>query len=251
VIRALPLIFALSCSLLAPAAGRTDEIDAQTKETVTKVGALYKDAKSLHADLAFHVTVEMEGEKKRELRAQGTVDLQRPLSFALHTSVVNEADMGLDVVSDGRSLIIHSRRQKKFMERQPGAMSQIGRSLLPLGGPTSGMLFQNVLADDPADTLFENVTEARYMGDEKIGDLDVHHLAFKQPNLDWELWVATTGPPFVLKTRSRTRVQGGRVTTVETYTNWQLNPALDKNPFQFKPPADAVKVDRLDGQRGG
>ena len=89
------------------------------------------------------------------------------------------------------------------------------------------------------------------MGAEKVGDLDVHHLAFKQPNLDWELWVGATGPPFVLKARSRARVQGGRVTTVETYTNWKLNPAFDKDPFQFKPPADAVKVDRLDGQRGG
>jgi hypothetical protein len=252
VIRALPLVLALSCYVDVPAPAKPrDEIDAKTKDTVSKVGDLYKDAKSLHANLSFHVTVEMDGEKKCELRAEGTVDFQRPLSFALHTNVINDSSMGLDVVCDGKTLITHSRRQKQYTERQPGALSQIGRSLLALGGPTTGMLFQNVLAEDPADALFENVTDGKFIGSEKIGDLDAHHLAFKQPNLDWELWVAASGSPFVLKAKSVAPVQGGKVTTVEMYTNWKLNPTFDKDLFQFKPPPDANKVDRLDGQRGG
>src|SRR5437764_1107660 len=128
-------------------------------------------------------------------------------------------------------------------------MAEVGRTLLSLGLPTTGMLFQNVLAEDPAAALLEGVTEGKHAGQVKIGDRATDHLTFKQLSMDWELWVAADGPPFVLKTKSINKSQNGQVTTIESYTNWKLNAEFARDPFTFKPPDDATKVDRLDGQR--
>jgi len=40
---------------------------------------------------------------------------------------------------------------------------------------------------------------------------------------------------------------GGKLTTVETYTNWKHNATPDKDPFEFKAPEGSKKVDRFGG----
>jgi len=101
------------------------------------------------------------------------------------------------------------------------------------------------------EALLEGVTEGKHVGMEKVGGKEAHHLTFKQPNLDWEIWVAAEGEPFVLKAKSVLETQNGKLSTIETYSNWKLNPDLNNDVFKFKAPEEAKKVDRLGGQRDG
>jgi hypothetical protein len=237
---------------LARPARADDDIDAKSKEILKKVGVLYKDAKSLHADLAIDVAVEGDGQDKREFKVKGTIDAKRPNMFALRTIVNKDAGLGPDVISDGKNLVIFSKRVKQYTEKKaPAKMPDIGRAMLPLGFQNTGMLFQNVLADDPTDALFEGVTEAKHVGMEKVDGKEAHHMKFKQPGLDWELWVASEGQPFVLKAKNLAEGPNGKLTTTETYTNWKLNGDFEKDPFTFKAPEGVEKVDRLGGGNGG
>jgi hypothetical protein len=229
-----------------------DDIDAKTKDILKKVGALYKDAKSMHADLAIEGTMESDGQDKRDIKVKGTIDMKRPNMLAIHSTVNKDDKMGVDVVCDGKSIFIHGRRLKQYTEKKaPEKLSEIGRVIFPLGQQNTGMLFQNVLAEDPTEQLLEGVTEGKHAGMEKVGGKEAHHLTFKQPNLDWEIWVAAEGEPFVLKAKNVLEGGNGKLSTIETYSNWKLNPELDKDAFKFKAPEEAKKVDRLGGQRDG
>jgi hypothetical protein len=254
VIRTLCTAVALIGLLTLPVAADDDKpaIDAKTMEILKKVGTLYKDAKSLQADLAIEGTREIDGQDKREVRAKGTIAMKRPNLIAIRTTANNDPNMGVDVVGDGKNLFIHGRRLKQYTERKaPEKLVEIGRIILPLGSQNTGMLFQNVLAEDPTDQLLEGVTEGKLAGTEKVGGKEAHHLRFKQPNLDWEIWVPVEGEPFVVKARSLMELPNGRLFTVETYSNWKLNPEIAKDVFEFKPPEESKKVDRLGGQRDG
>jgi len=246
---------ALSLALIgfvALPARADDDIDAKTKEILKKVGVLYKDAKSLHADMAIEFSVEADGQDKRDFKATGAIDMKRPNMFALRTTVNKNAGLGLDVVSDGKNLWVYSKRVKQYTEKKaPAKLPDIGRSMLSLGFQNTGMLFQNVLADDPADALFEGVTEAKHVGMEKVDGKEAHHMKFKQPGLDWEIWVASEGEPFVLKAKNLAEGPNGKLSTVETYTHWKLNGEFEKDPFTFKAPEGVEKVDRLGGRDDG
>jgi len=229
-----------------------DDVDAKTKDILKKVGALYKDAKSMHADLAIEGTMESDGQDKRDIKVKGTIDMKRPNMFAIHATVNKDEKMGVDVISDGKTFVIHARRLKQYTEKtSPSKLADIGRAMLPLGQQNTGMLFQNVLADDPMEALLEGVTEGKHAGMEKVGGKEAHHLTFKQPNLDWEIWVAAEGEPFVLKAKNVLDGGNGKLSTIETYSNWKLNPQLSDDVFKFKAPEEAKKVDRLGGQRDG
>jgi hypothetical protein len=251
VARNIALSLALIAFVALPARA-DDDIDAKTKEILKKVGTLYKDAKSLHADMAIDVTVEADGQDKREFKVKGTIDVKRPNMFALRTTVNKDAGLGPDVISDGKNLFIYAKRMKQYSEKKaPDKLPDVGRAMLGLGFQNTGMLFQNVLADDPADALFEGVTEAKHVGMEKVDGKEAHHMKFKQQGLDWELWVASEGEPFVLKAKNLAEGPNGKLSTVETYTKWKLNGEFEKDPFTFKAPDGAEKVDRIGGRDGG
>ena len=64
----------------------------------------------------------------------------------------------------------------------------------------------------------------------------------RQPDREWEVWVAAAGKPFVLKVVTRLAAEEVRMVTVETYRNWQVDHQTDDAAFRFVPPADAKKV---------
>lgn len=233
-------------SLLAPSARAQDGVDAKTMEILKKVGALYRDAASMHVDLLIDGTTDVDGQEKREVKLKGEIDFKRPNQISIRSTGSKDPNLGVEIVSDGKNLYVLSRRLKQYTEKKsPDKHAEIGRLILPLGQLSTGMLFQNVLAEDPTDQLLEGVTEGKHAGMDKVGEKPAHHLTFKQPNLDWEIWVAAEGPPYVLKAKSQMELPNGKLSSVETYSNWKLNPKFEKDPFQFKAPDGAKKVERL------
>jgi hypothetical protein len=91
----------------------------------------------------------------------------------------------------------------------------------------------------------EGVTTCTYAGKEKVDGEQAHHLKFEQPNLNWELWVATGDKPYVLKIQSVQSDGDHKVSCVETYRNWKVDAAPAKDAFGFTPDAEAKKVKQI------
>jgi hypothetical protein len=241
---------------LAPAVGACDdkkgpgkELDKKVVAIVKEVGALYQGAKSVQVEATLATTVQ-EGEDKRETNINATFVVERPNHFALRSRHANDANAGLEAVCDGKTLYLHGRRLKQYTETAaPEGLAGIGQKLFRFGSVPTGMLFQNLLTDDPGGALMDGVTACSYAGMEKIGDAMAHHLTFTQPEFQWELWTAADGKPFVLKMSSSRSTDGGKMTTVETYKNWKIDGAVDKGAFEFKAPGDAKKVEDFNSRR--
>lgn len=221
---------------------RAPDLDKKVVEIVKQVGALYKSAKSVHADATLVTT--REGEKeKRETTITATFDCETPNRFALRSQVGKDANAGLEIVCDGKTLYVHGRRLKQYTEAPaPAKMAEVGRQLQRYGHGNTGMLFQNILEEDPEEMLLDGVTACSHAGMEKVGDKAAHHLRFTQPDFSWELWVAAEGKPFVLKAATTHQVEGAKIIVVETYRDWKLNVTPPGKAFAFSAPADAKKV---------
>src|SRR5262249_37271197 len=111
--------------------------------------------------------------------------------------------------------------------------------------PNVGMLFGNIMIDDPYETLMSGVTECSYAGTEKINGIPAHRLTFKQPQFDWELFVAAEGKPFVLRKTNLRSADHPQAASAERYSNWKIQDSVDKKQFALTPAKDSKKVDEI------
>jgi outer membrane protein assembly factor BamB len=223
-------------------------LERKAADVVKQAAALHKNARALHVDAVFK-TLLTRGKEKQQLEVSAAIDLQRPNRFALRTRLAGNPEAGLEVISDGKGLFTHARRLKQYTEgKAPADLAAVGKYLQRFGHTNVGMLFQNVLAEDPDEMLLDGVVSGSYAGVEKAEGTRAHHVRFKQADMDWELWVAAEGKPFVLKASSTIPTEDGMIRTVETYRNWRLDAAPGKDVFTFVPPPDAKKVKRLKPQ---
>jgi hypothetical protein len=242
--------FVIGLALLVPATtGRLhadDAIDKKVVDIVKQTGELYKNAKSFHAE-ADIVTTGGSGSDKRDIKVKAVYDIERPNHLSLKTQVNGDPAKGPDVIADGKKLTIFGKSRKQYTEEiAPEKLEEVGRILLNIGPTLTGMLFANILADNPSDMLMDGVNSCSYAGKEKVDDTPVHRMKFSQNEFDWELWVAAEGKPYILRMIRIADEPGGKVTTTETYKNWKLDGEIAKDTFTFSAPKDAQKVDEFD-----
>jgi len=222
-----------------------DKLDKKVIEIVKQAGELYKNAKTMHAEGT--VVTKAEGGDAREAKVTAVYDVEKPMHFSLRTKINGDATKGPDMVTDGKKMFIYRKAQKQYVEFDaPGSLAETGLDLLRRGlSQASGMLFANIMGADPADQLMEGVFECSYAGLDKVDGKPVHRLKFKQEGMDWELWVASEGKPYVLRMINMREGPNGKVTTTESYSNWKLDAPIAKETFTFKAPEGATKVDEF------
>jgi hypothetical protein len=224
-----------------------DKIDKKVVEIVKQTAELYKNAKSFHVEGTFDSKLGNAGEK-REINVNAVYDIERPNHLSLKTKLGGDSTKAPDIIADGTKLTVHAKGRNQYtQEESPPNLGEIGLRLLQVGPAMTGMLFANVLADDPADTLMQGVNSCSYVGKDNVDGTPVHRMKFSQNEFDWELWVAAEGKPYILRMiRIADGPDEGKITTTETYKNWKLDGAIAKETFTFSAPKGANKVDDLE-----
>ena len=223
-----------------------DKIEKKVVEIVKQTGELYKNAKSFHVEGTFETQVNSP-EQKRDINVKAVYDIERPDHLSLKTELGGDAEKGPDIIADGKQLTIHGKGRKEFtQEEPPSSLGELGLRLLQVGPAMTGMLFANVLVDDPAELLMQGVNSCSYAGKDQVGGTPVHRMKFSQDGFDWELWVAAEGKPYVLRMIRIAESPDGKMTTTETYKNWKLDGAIAKETFTFSAPKGAKKVDSFE-----
>jgi hypothetical protein len=223
--------------------------DPKVLQLVKQAADLCKNAKSLHAELDVGATIQ-NGDETQEFQAHCTCDLEQPSRFALRSRQVKNKDLGLDFISDGKTLLVHSLRLKQYTQSAaPKKLADLGERLARLGKPHSGFFIPNLLTEVPYESLMDDIISCTYAGKEKVGDHETHHVKVVHPEVKWELWIAAQPKPMVLKATSLVAVDEYRATTVETFTNWKFDEAPEQATFTITPPAGATKVDVLGAPR--
>jgi hypothetical protein len=224
---------------------QADKIDKRVLDIVKQTGDLYKNAKSFTAEGTIVTKAANDG-GEQEIKSTATFAVEKPNRLSIKTLLGGDAKKGPDVIVDGKNLIIYRKGLNQYTEQQaPKGLADVGLGLLRIGAFNVGMLFANILADDPADLLMQGVTACSYVGADKIDNTPVHRMKFTQAEFDWELWVAAEGKPYILRMVSTGQGPNGKFHTTETYKNWKLDEAPAKETFSFTPPKDAEKVQRF------
>lgn len=120
----------------------------------------------------------------------------------------------------------------------PSTLGELAGVLLDVGVemPLIDMLYHGYGGD-----LTEDVRIGLVVGDSQVDGVPTDHLAFRQPNVDWQLWVEKGKQALPRKLLITTRYEVGDP-QYQAILRWDLKPRMNAKSFTFVPPADATKI---------
>ena len=179
---------------------------------------------------------------KLQFPASGQMTLDRPNKFRI-TREGGHSD--IELVSDGETVTLYGRGKNAYAQNNApdsfDAFVDMAREKRGMDIPGADLFLSNAY-----EVLMDPVTEAMYLGTGVVDGVECDHLAFRTPDVDWQIWVAKGGKPYPCKYV----VTSKWTTAAPEYSlrvrNWNDSPKLGGDSFAFEPADGAKKVDLSD-----
>jgi hypothetical protein len=92
--------------------------------------------------------------------------------------------------------------------------------------------------------LMSDVKTGYYVGPSTVAGVATTHLAFSQPDIDWQIWIQTGDQPLVRELNIVYKRLPGTPQYNATFTQWDFKRLAD-SVFAFTPPANAAAIQFL------
>jgi hypothetical protein len=176
--------------------------------------------------------------EKIQFTNSGEALLQRPNKLRAHR-VGGYADVALTF--DGMTVSILGKHLNAYAQFDaPGSLDQLFEALR--AGHGIALPFADLLLTNSYDTLIGGILEAKHIGRGVIDGRECEHLAFRNFDSDWQLWVEVGASPIPRKMviTSKTLNTAPQYTLRVKTWNTDVKPAPDA--FVFMPPANAQRL---------
>jgi hypothetical protein len=178
-------------------------------------------------------------ESGQKIQLDGDVELRVRKPDRLRADVVSERKHRT-LYYDGRTVTLYAPRVKYY-----AAVSAPPTIREALGGVARKYGIEVPLADlffwgtDLAPT--DDITRAMHIGPSRVDGTDCDQYAFRQADVDWQVWIQK-GPNPVPRKLVITTTQDPAQPQSMSQFRWDLAPAFDDTVFSFVAPADAQRI---------
>jgi hypothetical protein len=194
---------------------------------------------SMNAEVALEVV--MRDGQKLQLMSSETLLVQRPASFRIHVKgMVADAEF----VFDGKTLTLYGRKPNVYVQRAvSGTIDDAIRAFeFETGLTASGA---DLLFADPYAVLSEGVMSGTYLGTAYVDGIECHHLAFREDQFDWQLWVQAGDRPLPMRYVITSTWQTAAPQLEVSLRDWNTSPQITGRQFTFPVPDGARKLDAM------
>src|SRR5271157_3645705 len=177
--------------------------------------------------------------QKIQFASSGSVQLVRP--DKLHVSRTG-GYTDVELFFDGKTFAVENKKDNTYAEAAAAGTDDqlIDKIRGELGVDMPGA---DILVANPYAVLSTDVIDAKHIGRGVINGVECEHLAFRNLDTDWQIWIRTGAQPipckFVITSKA---VTSGPQYTLRI-TDWKTDVPVAADAFAFKPPTDAQKVD--------
>ena len=192
----------------------------------------------------FKVSNELTGERvladgqKLQHSAAADIDVHRP--NMLRAKMVSPRAVR-EIFYDGKMVTISIPAQKAYSTVEfTGNLGELV-SKLEEGYGVEIPMADMFLWGTPAAPL-DKIESAMNAGQDFIGNDLCDHYAFRQGNMDWQIWITTGAKPLPRKLVITNRSDEARPQSVQ-YFDWNLKPTFKDSIFKFTPPKGATTVE--------
>jgi len=248
-LRSILLLCVLAIPLTAPNASAQGAPPGASSPAVGAVDpAVIQALKDMGAFLQtlkrFGVSTELTGERvladgqKLQHTATADMDVQRPNKVRV---LMHSARSERVLVYDGKVVTLQAPALKYYSTVEfSGTIGELIDQLEQKYGvqlPLSDLF----LWGTPAAPL-DKIVSAMNAGQDFVGDDLCDHYAFRQTNIDWQIWITVESKPLPRKIVVTNRADEARPQSV-ALIDWDLKPNFKDAVFKFTPPKGATKIE--------
>lgn len=176
--------------------------------------------------------------QKIQFASSGKVLLSRPDKLRF-SRIGGYAD--IDVTFDGKTVTVFGKTLNSYAQvESPGTVDQIIgrlRDNFNVSAPGADFLLSSVY-----DDLVEDVIDAKYIGRGVIDGIECEHLAFRNADTDWQIWIELGDRPVPRKYVITSKAVAGAPQYTLRIKEWASNVAILADSFEFKAPEGATKL---------
>jgi hypothetical protein len=241
------LALSLASLLAAPAQAQVAGVDPEAARILKRMTDHVAGLKQFGLDAANTVEVVLTSGQKLQFTSAARTIVQRPNKL--------RADRVGDIISqsfyyDGRTLTLFNAGNKYYASvpapGKLGAMIDFARDSLDVLAPAG-----DLIAEDAYERLMAAATSGFVVGKSVIGGARCDHLAFRGPDVDWQIWIEDGDRPLPRKYVITTLDVAGEPQFEVIMSNWTTTPDASAKQFEFVPPAGATKIEFLPAGNAG
>ena len=243
---AVPASYAQTAPAAAPAAtppaaaapaATANAVDPAAVQALKDMGAYLLTLKRFEVSAAVTGERVLADGQKLQHSATAALDVVRPNRIRV---LMKTAGSERQLTYDGKTIALYTPAQKLYgtlpFDGTLGALIDLLETKYGMQIPLDD-LFRFGTPEAPLDTI----ESAMYAGQDRIGKDLCNHYAFRQGNLDWQIWISAGSKPLPRKVTITNRSDEARPQSVHLI-DWNLNPAFKDAVFKFTPPKDATKI---------
>jgi hypothetical protein len=210
--------------------------DADAIKTIKAMSDYVASQNALSVTFDSDVEVITSDLQKLQFTSSGQVQLSRPDKLRA-TRAGGYTDV--EVVFDGKILTVNGKDKNIFAQLDsPGSVDQLLnllRDKYSVAAPGGDLLLSRSFDEMTADVI-----DAKDVGRGVIDGVECEHLAFRNTDTDWQVWVELGGRPIPHKYVITTKGVTGMPQYTLRIKEWRADVAADA--FAFKPAQGAQKV---------
>lgn len=224
---------ALAAFAAMPAA-RAADAESILKSMTDYVSSQKTISLSFDADVEI-ITPEVQ---KLQFAASGKLEISRPDKVRV-ARAGGYADV--ELVADGKTVTVLARHANLFAQAPAaGTVDQLVdrlRADYGLDMPGADLLLTNSF-----EALTEDVIEAAHIGRGVVDGVECEHLAFRNRETDWQIWIEVGAKPIPRKYVITSKAVAAAPQYTLRIRDWKTDVSFAADAFAFKPPAGARQV---------
>ena len=219
-------------------------IDAKADDILRQTSEYLKRAKQFTFDA--HVTFErvLESGQKLQFGRNIKVLLRRPDKLRVE---IIEQYRQMRCIYDGKNFTILLVDKNVYARlKVPETIDKtfdFMMSKYSLDIPLADLYFS-----DPYESFVnqaEGMESGVYLGQDKVGKITCHHLAFQMKNIDWQIWIEESEELLPRKLLITYKTAPSMPQFCAFFSKWNLAPRFHANLFKFVAPDEAQEIEFL------
>ena len=234
-----PVLAAISIAW--PIAGRAqaDGIDPDAIELLRRATSYLAGMKQFRVDTETTIEAVMPDGQKLQFGHRVAVTVQRPNK--LRAERVGEL-VRQTFYYDGKSLTVNLPDQKYHaIAAAPATLEEMldfARDKLDVIAPGADLIYSNA-----SQRFYEGLTSAFVVGKAMVGGVPCDHVAFRNREVDWQIWIEAGGKPLPRKFIVTSKKVPQSPQFVVLLTKWDTAPKITEATFRFDPPKGSRQID--------
>jgi hypothetical protein len=223
---------------LAGAARTPDQIDPEAISAIEKMSAFLRQQQSFDVRTSTYNDYELANGMTVRLWRQGDLRVRRPDHLRAN---VESDQRERQYFYDGKTFTIYAPRLGYYAQvAAPPTIRALADQLEDRYGLELPLVDLFRLGSDD-DSSMQKITAAVRVGQTTIDGVVVDQYAFRQPGLDWQIWIQRGPQPLPVRLVLTTTDDPSRPQHGITM-KWNLNTRHEDAVFAFQPPKDTNKI---------